>query len=368
MDALRRFTPAFLDQVCSSQSTRSTLGLLLRCRTPALGGLRYICEHCGFTADHYNSCRSRYCPQCQGGRRRRWLEAQQALLLPVPHFQVVFTLPSELRAIARTWPAQIYDLLFQASQQTLQTLAATRWSAKLAILSVLHTWTRKLEYHPHVHCVVSSGGLTVENVWVPAGGEYLFPVAAMRRLFRGIFLSRLAKLRLPLEPRQRRQLRKAAQHKDWVVFIEAPEDRDPSHLVKYLARYVYQTAISNSRIVSVDDGGVTFRTRGDAVVTLDGVEFVRRFTNHFLPKGFRKIRHYGLLAPSARPRLALAREQVARPSPETDPQPADEALLDDASLDDRPRCATCGNALRIYILIRVPTPAPPPAAVARGPP
>jgi predicted RNA-binding Zn-ribbon protein involved in translation (DUF1610 family) len=370
MDALHRFAPAFLDQVSSSPSTRSILGLLLRCRTPALGGHRYACEDCGFTADHYNSCGSRYCPQCQGRRRQRWLEAQQALLLPVPHFQVVFTLPSELRGIAKAWPREIYDLLFQAAQQTLQTLAQRQWNAKLAILAVLHTWTRELKDHPHVHCVVSGGGLTEDGAWVSSEREFLFPISTMRGLFRALFLAGLEDLRLPLNRRQRHKLRAARRHRDWVVFVEAPEDRDPANLVKYLARYVYQTAISNSRIVSIGDATVTFRTRGDAVVTLPGVEFVRRFTQHFLPKGIRKIRHYGLLAPGARAQLALARDLTARSSSDDQPERLRESLPDTTPLEEASaRCPDCGSPLRYRLLKpRVRTWAPTPPTSARGPP
>jgi hypothetical protein len=370
MDALHRFAPAFLDQVSSSPSTRSILGLLLRCRTPALGGHRYVCEDCGFTADHYNSCGSRYCPQCQGRRRQRWLEAQQALLLPVPHFQVVFTLPSELRGIAKAWPREIYDLLFQAAQQTLQTLAQRQWNAKLAILAVLHTWTRELKDHPHVHCVVSGGGLTEDGAWVSSEREFLFPISTMRGLFRALFLAGLEDLRLPLNRRQRHKLRAARRHRDWVVFVEAPEDRDPANLVKYLARYVYQTAISNSRIVSIGDATVTFRTRGDAVVTLPGVEFVRRFTQHFLPKGIRKIRHYGLLAPGARAQLALARDLTARSSSDDQPERLRESLPDTTPREEASaRCPDCGSPLRYRLLKpRVRTWAPTPPTSARGPP
>ncbi len=160
IDLLRRFLPAFLCQQTPSPSGRSTLELLVRCRTPALGGHRYDCEHCDYTAVLHNSCGNRYCPQCQGPRRHRWAEAQQELLLPVPHFQVVFTLPAELRPIARAFPTQVYDALFQAAQETLQKLARTHWDAELGILAVLHTWARDLSFPPHVHCVVSGGGLT----------------------------------------------------------------------------------------------------------------------------------------------------------------------------------------------------------------
>ena len=150
IDALRRFLPAFLKQQAPSPMVRSTLELLVRCRTPALGGHRYDCDHCGYTAVLHNSCGNRHCPQCQGARRHRWAEAQQELLLSVPHFQVVFTLPAELRPIARTFQREVYDTLFQAAQETLQKLARTHWDATIGILAVLHTWARDLSFHPHI--------------------------------------------------------------------------------------------------------------------------------------------------------------------------------------------------------------------------
>lgn len=287
----------------------------------------------------------------------------------MPHFQVVFTLPAELRGIAKMWPREVYDVLFQASQLTLQKLAATRWDATLGILAVLHTWTRELKFHPHVHCVVTGGGLTQDGGWVHADRDFLFPVAAMRRLFRGLFLSLLAKRGLPLEAKQRRQLRSARRHKNWVVYVEAPEDRDPAHLVKYLARYVYQTAISNARMVAVSEYGVTFRTRGDAVTTLPGVEFVRRFGQHFLPPRFRKIRAYGLLAPGARARLAMARHVLTETAP-ADDAPAPPGLVEGLVAVGAHRCPTCGDPLRVQLIPRsAPSMSPvAPAQPARAPP
>lgn len=361
IDALRRFAPTFLSSRPVSSSVRSTLGLLLRCRTPALGGHRYDCDTCGYSAILYNSCGNRFCPQCQGRRRHQWVDAQQRLLLPIPHFQVVFTLPAELRAIARSFPRQIYDLLFQASQLTLCKLAATHWNATPAILAVLHTWSREMNYHPHMHCVVSSGGLTHDGGWVACDPTFLFAIRPLQRLFRGLFLSKLAGLGLPLDSGQLRHLRNArrkAALKQWVVFVEPPDDRDPQQLIKYLARYVYQTAISDHRIVAVTDKDVTIRTRLSATLTLPGTEFVRRFTEHFLPKGFRKIRHYGLLAPGVRHRLAIARAIVQHLAPaEATREPRTERT------SARHDCPSCGEPLRRHVM-----PALRPAAAARGPP
>jgi hypothetical protein len=371
IDALRRFAPAYVQQQRLSASTRSTLETLLRCRTAALGGHRYDCDDCGYTAVLYNSCGNRHCPQCQGARRRRWVEAQERLLLPVPHFQVVFTLPAELRPIAREFPREVYDLLFQAAHQTLRKLAATKWRATPAILMVLHTWARNLSFHPHVHCVVSSGGLDEDDAWVSSGRDFLFAVAALQRLFRGLFLSGLTRLGLDLDRSQRVRLRNARRRaalKSWNVFVGRARSRDAMQMVKYLAQYAYQTAISDHRIVAVREDTVTFRTRGADTVTLPGREFVRRFALHVLPRRFRKIRHYALLAPGARPRLAAARALVAH-LPRVDkahPQPIPEdPAITTAVADSFPtrRCPCCGAPLRLFLL-----PAAPTGPWPRGPP
>ena len=339
------------------------LGTVLRCRTPVLGGHRYACDHCGTAVDLYNSCGSRHCPQCQGGRRRRWTEAQQKLLLPVGHFQVVFTLPEELRPIARMFPRAIFDTLFKAAAETLQKLARTKLDATLSILAVLHTWSRELTFHPHVHCVVSAGGLTDDGGWVSADVKRLFEHRALQRLFKGVFLVRLRKLGLPLDRIGRGRLRDARRRaavKDWVVWSEAPNERDPRHLVKYLARYVYQTAISDHRMVSVDAETVTFRTRGPATVTVPGVEFARRMATHLLPSGFRRVRPFGLLASGARRKLELAREILEH----TQPLPAGEpSKLDKPRMDPR-HCPVCGAPVRITTIDRDRSFDP----LARGPP
>lgn len=370
IDALRRFAPAYLQQQRIGASARSTLESLLRCRTAALGGHRYDCEDCGYTAVLHNSCGNRHCPQCQGARRRRWVEAQQRLLLPVPHFQVVFTLPAELRPIARRFPREVYGVLFQAAQQTLQKLAATEWRARPAILVVLHTWARNLSFHPHVHCVVSAGGLTDDGGWVSAGRDFLFAIAALRNLFRGLFLSGLTRLGLDLDRSQRIRLRNArrrASLKSWNVFVGRAKSRDATQMIKYLAQYAYQTAISDHRILAVRDDTVTFRTRGADTVTLPGREFVRRFALHVLPRRFRKIRHYGLLAPGTRDRLAIARDLVAHlPSADpTPPQPAPDALpaLPPDHYPSR-RCPCCDAPLRVSPVMPDPFAVPLP----RGPP
>ncbi len=367
VDALRRFAPSLL-QRRSSAWVRSTLNLLIRCRTPALGGHRYECDDCGYTAVLFNSCGNRHCPQCQGPRRRRWLDAQQALLLPVPHFQAVFTIPAELRPIARAHQREIYDLLLKTTYATLKQFAATRWQATPAVLAVLHTWARDLSFHPHVHCVVSAGGLTDDGGWLSVKPDFLFHVRPLQRLFRGKFLAGLAQLGLPLDDSQRIALAKArrkAALKNWNVYVEPPEGRDPAQMVKYLARYVYQTAISDHRMVACDEHTVTIATRDANTLTLTGPEFVRRFALHILPRGFRKIRHYGLLAPGARRQLAQARDIVQHLQAPAPPEPPDEPQPEphpSTLVAGHHRCPKCNAPLRVYLVLPDPTASP------RGPP
>jgi hypothetical protein len=370
IDALRRFAPSFLQRRRVSAGARATLEVLLGCRTAARGGFRFECENCGYSAVLYGSCGNRYCSQCQAHRRHQWADEKQRLLLPVLHHQVVVTLPSELRPLARRFPRAIYDLLFQAGQKMLQKLATTRWHATPAILGVLHTWARDLSHHPHVHFIVSAGGLTADGTWVGTDGRHLFPVQVMSPLFRGIFLSELTRLGLPLRRHERialRNARRRAARKTWNVYVEPAIGRDPGHLVKYLARYVYQNAISDHRILAVDDHHVTIRTREDQTVQLDGEEFVRRFVQHVLPKGFRRIRQYGLLAPAARRRLDHARAALSpTPSVPAPPPAAPEAEPVAAELVDAilaPPCPVCGHPMQAYVVFSVPT-----TTRARGPP
>ena len=227
-----------------------------------------------------------------------------------------------------------------------------------AILSVLHTWARDLSFHPHVHCVVSGGGLTDDDRWV-AAPDYLFAVSVLGRLFRGKFLAELSRLRLPLDRDERIALSRArskAARKSWVAYVEAPQGRDPEQMVKYLSRYVYQTAISDHRMVAVTAETVTFRTRGDKTRTLRGDVFVRMLAQHFLPKGFRRVRHSGLLAPGRRPRLAIARALLdpmpPAPPPPPEPNRDDETAVSDPVEPVVRRCPECGGLLRIDQLPR----------------
>jgi hypothetical protein len=283
----------------------------------------------------------------------------------------VFTLPDELRDVAARNPVFVYNLLFDAASSVLRTLAAQRMHASLAMLATLHTWTRELAYHPHVHFIVSAGGLRDDNqAWVPTRPDFLFPIRVMQALFRGRVLARLHQAfregKLDLDGRGFASSRKRLQARRWVVHVDAPEGRRPESIVRYLARYVYGIAISDHRLVCARDGTVTFKTRADDTLTLSGIEFVRRYALHVVPSGLRRLRSYGLLAPSnIRTRLEIARRLLEeRPPDPPSPERSVPVQLTEAPLLHRqlPLCPCCGD----HRLVQRPLPLP--LAVARGPP
>jgi hypothetical protein len=372
IDVLRRFAPSYLQTRRVPAQVRTTLEVVLGCRTAARVSYRLHCD-CGYSQVVHSSCGLRYCSQCQGARRARWADAKGERLLPVPHHQVVTTLPAELRPLMRQFPDEVYDVLFQSTQEMVKKLATSRWGAMPSILSVLHTWSQALTFHPHVHSVVSAGGLSPQGEWVWADRTFLFPTKVMAVLFRGIFLDRLKRLNLPLDQQQRRALRKArskAMSKRWVVHVEPPGDRPAQHLLDYLARYVYQNAISDHRVQQLSQNTVTISTR-NGPITMRGHEFVRRWCLHILPRRFRRIRQYGLLAPGASRRLEQARQlvQQAPPPPSAPPPappPAQLIVLSYTPHRPAPRCPRCALPLRVSIIEpALPAPRHP---SARGPP
>ena len=329
------------------------------CRTAALGGHVEACEDCGHWRIAYNSCRNRHCPKCQGAAARTWLAEREADLLPVGYFHVVFTLPAQMADIALQNKAVIYDLLFQAASETMTTIAADpRYlGARIGITAVLHTWGSALTHHPHVHMIVPGGGISLDGRrWISSRPAFLLPVRVLGKLFRRLFLTSLLVLHdagrlaffgglAPLADRRAflRHL-SPARKKPWVVYAKPPF-AGPEAVLAYLSRYTHRVAISNRRLLAFDKTGVTFRykdyRRGGAdrqrVMTLGADEFIRRFLLHVLPRGFHRIRHYGLLAGSARrASLTRARELLAvAPSPDDD--------LPEEPLEMRPPCPCCGG-------------------------
>jgi len=276
------------------------------CRTAALGGQLYYCPQCDEQRFSYHSCKNRHCPKCQNEQANDWLEEQQSLLLPTHYFLVTFTLPAELRALARANQKMIYNLLFRASSQALLQLAQDpRFvGARLGMVGVLHTWTRQLRYHPHVHYIVTGGGLSAQGRWRSARNDFLVPVKALSRIFRAKLRDALKKTALfaQVEPRLWR--------KDWVVHSEPVGSG--AQAFQYLAPYIFSVALSNNRLRKLHNGQVTFSYKESATdqlkrCTLTAHEFIRRFLQHVLPPRFIKVRYYGLLSPAQRQLLQKAR-------------------------------------------------------------
>jgi hypothetical protein len=357
-------------QVLSPQQ-RKAFQAIRDCRTAALGGHVEQCDECGHRVISYNSCRDRHCPKCQATSRAKWLAAREAELLPVPYFHVVFTLPQKIGGLALQNAREIYRILFRAVSETLLTIAADprRLGAAIGFLAVLHTWGQNLHLHPHLHCVVPGGGIGAGARWVGCRKSFFLPVRVLSRLFRKKFLIylrkafRKGKLRFHGEmaaltnPATFEALCRQAGRIEWVVYAKPPFG-GPRQVLKYLARYTHRVAISNRRLLSLQDGKVTFQWKDYAsgnktkTMTLDAVEFIRRFLLHILPAGFVRIRQYGFLANrTRRVKLALCRALIVAP-----PAPAGSALIIDRDRcnDQRdrtlcPRCNT-GHMIRIEIL------------------
>jgi hypothetical protein len=354
------------------------------CRTAALGGHVEACEDCGHWRVAYNSCRNRHCPKCQGSAARAWLAEREADLLPVGYFHVVFTVPAEVGAIAFQNKAAVYDLLFRAASDTMQIIAADpkHLGARIGITAVLHTWGSALTHHPHIHMVVPGGGISLDGErWVSARPAFLLPVRVLGALFRRLFLTRLLALhdggRLAFfgsiaHLADRRQfLRHLApvRKKRWVVYAKPPF-AGPEAVLAYLSRYTHRVAISNSRLLRFDEEGVTFRykdyRRSDSdrqqAMTLATDEFIRRFLLHSLPRGFHRIRHYGLLARSTRKdHVERARQLLA-----VAPAAADDPMVEPA--DVRPPCSCCGGRMVVIEIVprRYQPRAPPVSASPAG--
>ncbi|TPE63083.1 IS91 family transposase [Sandaracinobacter neustonicus] len=350
------------------------------CRTAALGGHVEACEDCGHWRIAYNSCRNRHCPKCQGAAARIWLADREADLLPVGYFHVVFRLSAEVADIAYQNKAVVYNLLFKVASETMLTIAADpkHLGARIGITAVLHTWGSAMTHHPHVHMIVPGGGIAPDGTrWVSSRPAFLLPVRVLGALFRRLFLTRLMQLHqagrlaffgtaAPLADR-RTFLRHLSpvRKKRWVVYTKPPF-AGPQAVLAYLSRYTHRVAISNRRLIAFDERGVTFgykdyRRDGpdrQSVMTLSTDEFIRRFLLHVLPKGFHRIRHYGLLAGSARKAsLALARRLLEVTAPPDD-EPEDVE-------DHRPPCPCCGGRMVIIETFeRWQQPRGPPTAAA----
>ena len=378
-----------------------------RCRTAALGGHVARCENgaCGHAVIAFNSCRNRHCPKCQGSAAAAWLEAREADLLPIPYFHVVYTLPSQLRDIAYQNKRVVYNLLMKAAAETTLTIAADpkRLGAKVGITAVLHTWGSALTHHPHVHMIVPGGGLSEargeegdsptgkpkEAKWVSAKPRFLARVEVLSRLFRDRMLAMLAKAHADrqlnffnthaglADARTFKRFLVPLRRTEWIVYVKAPFG-GPSQVLRYLSRYTHRVAISNRRLVSADDGGIAFRWKDYRIegperwktMTLTPHEFIRRFLIHVLPKGFHRIRHYGLLANANRAdAIATARELLGAAPPVVKPEEEQAAAPDEPRVLPCP-CPRCGGRMLVIEVFAKgctprwqPTPAPAPIRI-----
>ena len=362
-----------------SQQQLKVMSAIENCRTAALGGHVEACEDCGQWRIAYNSCRNRHCPRCQGAAARTWLAEREADLLPVGYFHVVFTLPTEVADVGFQNKALVYDLLLRAASETMVTIATDpkHLGARIGITAVLHTWGSSMTHHPHVHMIVPGGGIALDGTrWVSSRPAFLLPVRVLGKLFRHLFLIRLIALHeagrlaffgaLAHLAERRAFLRHLApvRKKRWVVYAKAPF-AGPEAVLAYLSRYTHRVAISNRRLIRFDEDGVTFRYKDyrrpgadrQQVMTLATDEFIRRFLLHVLPRGFHRIRHYGLLAGGSRKDcLALARELLAAAPPATN----DSSVEPD---DFRPQCPCCGGRMIVIeVFERCRQPRGPPGA------
>lgn len=340
------------------------------CRTVALGGHVARCENdaCGHTTIAYNSCRNRHCPKCQGAAAREWMEEREAELLPVPYFHIVFTLPAPIGDVAHQNKAVVYDLLFKASAETLTTIAADpkHLGARVAITSVLHTWGSAMTHHPHVHMIVPGGGISLDGKsWIARKPGFFLPVLVLSKLFRRLMIEKLIDVheagRLRFHGEQAgladRDAFKAFLaplcKTRWFVYAKRPF-AGPRAVLAYLSRYTHRVAISNGRLISADERSVTFKVKDYRIegpgryktMTLDTSEFIRRFLLHVLPKGFHRIRHYGLLAGGVKAENLARMRELLDVVPASPPDPHETNASDTADVLPAP-CPCCGGRMRI---------------------
>ena len=359
---LEHFGPAFVGHHRLSAMHERVWRAIVSCRTPALGGQRMRCDGCAAEQWRWHSCRNRHCPTCQSRARDQWRADRVSELLNVPYCHLVFTLPHELNALAATHPRWVYDTLMHCTAATLHEFAANpQWLGGVGAFSlVLHTWTQDLRRHLHVHALMACGALQIEPGAAPAwrrpqrSERFLFPVHALSKVFRGKFLRALRKAvaagTLPRDPALTQQDRarrvQALRQHDWVVYAKTPLT-GPAAVLDYLARYTHRTAIGNERLVGIDGDKVRLRVRADhtggkRTLAIDGVQFIARLVQHVLPTGFKRIRHYGLLAPAAKTeRLALARRLLAMPAANPQAREDAQAFMRRVAAIEIGRCPYC---------------------------
>jgi len=380
-DIFRQYGPAYRQAHRLPRYQHRLMRAIEACRTPLLGGVVERCDHCHYTHIQYRSCRNRHCPKCQGLARAHWLQQRTAELLPVEYFHVVFTIPEPLTAIAFQNKEVVYGILFRTAAQTLLTIARDpkHLGADIGWFAVLHTWGQNLHLHPHLHCVVPGGGLSLDDRWIACRPGFFLPVRVLSRRFRRLFLQALEKayaagqLQLFSELESLRQPRAFARYlaplreAEWVVYAKPPFG-GPQQVLQYLGRYTHRVAISNERLLRLEQGQVSFRWKDyrhpqrPKVMTIAADEFIRRFLLHALPPGFQRIRYYGFLANCHRTRsLDLCRQYLAAPCSDLLPRPTDYrdfyARLTGRNLRRCPHCQI-GTLIQVEILFPAHGPLP----------
>ena len=358
-DIVRQYRAGLEQEVHLSPGQRRVLTDIGQCRTAKLGGHLDVCVACGYEHPSYNSCRNRHCPKCQALAQQKWIEQQRQRLLDVPHFHVVFTLPAELRPLSAFAPDVVFGLLFTCAAATLRAFGQRRLRAAIGATVVLHTWDKQLRFHPHVHAIVTGGGRRADGTWISTHQRFLFPVIALSRVFRGKMCSALRDAYRNgsfntfddfEDPEAIDRLLRNIARKNWHVYAKRSFDR-AKHVVEYLGRYTHRVALSNSRLLLVSDSRVVIRTRGDGRAAMSCVELLRRFCRHVLPRGFHKIRHFGLYAG---PNSSTSACPTTR---STHPLPTYAEHLRRLTGRDITRCIRCGEPVR-----------PRPLPAARSPP
>lgn len=357
-DILRLYGGQYLQKFGDNMlpSQRRAFADILKCRTQVMGGHVFQCDKCGHRHYSYHSCCNRSCPKCHGDDTAEWLEQRRKELLDVEYYHVVFTLPQEMKRIVRFHQKKLYAVLMKSAAQSLIKLAADPHyvGGLIGVMCVLHTWSNALIYHPHVHCLVPAGGISSDKKqWLSARNNYLVPVKALSKIFRGIF-THMARKELPDA-----ELPSSALHKDWVVYCK-PTIQGIDKVLNYLGRYVHRVAITNSRILSIDNGKVTFRYKDRKshkwkTMRLQAHEFIRRFLQHVLPKGVHKIRYYGLWSPKNQKylykiQLLLKKDNNTQQS---ELQPQDTNVISKTPSSTELKCPHCKIGTLIW-LARIP--------------
>jgi hypothetical protein len=351
-DILRKYGPTFRNNHRLATPQYKAMRAIEACRTATYGGHILQCDKCGAIEQSYNSCRNRHCPKCQSLAKVKWLDARQKELLPTQYFHVVFTIPHEINLLAQYNHKLIYDLLFKSVWHAVSMLGGNpkHLGGEMGMISILHSWGQSLSQHIHLHCLIPGGALNKK--WIPAKKGFLFPVKALSRIFRGYYVSKLREAYknklFSYDPVKFNQLQDQLMAKDWVVYSKCPF-AGPQQVLDYLGRYTHKIAITNNRIISCDNGKVTFKWKDYAhgnkekIMTIDAQEFIRRFMIHVLPIGFVRIRHFGFLANCCRSdKIETIRQLLDAKEPETT-QPKDETaeLMLELTGVDIALCPTC---------------------------